>query len=310
MAIPVALASKRPPRRNLFITTAAFVVFIAAISGGYWMFHAYDSQRAEQLRLAIEMERQTAEAQRKANEEKLADVARQRQAVMDAEARERQAKLETETQAAKAALERAEAEKKRLDQELKRTAAEKRAAESAAQKMSTTDKTKREEALPAKAPEPQQAPKEKRPTEPAVPETALDGAKGGAAMLPQITEPQNATKALQAAKQGKELDRFNGTYIGRFCFKERSGMVCWTVALKVEHGLISASWPSREKGKTAYAKGTISADGAIVMKLYGWYPDGSQSEANMTGTCNNDMISVSGTWERGAPVSGNCKREL
>jgi class 3 adenylate cyclase len=251
-AIPVALTSKKPPMmlRKFFIAVAAIVALTAVISSGYWMYHTYDMQRSEQLRLAIERERQTAEAQRKATDEKLADEAHQRQAVIEAEARERQAKWEAETQAAKAAMERAEAEKKRLDQELKRTAAEK-----------------------------------------------------------HVAEPPIATKAPQAAKQGKTA-RFDGTYNGHLCTRP-SGLPrerCWPVALKIEHGALSAAWTQGVGGKTSYAKGTISTSGSVTMTIDSWQLNGNPTDANLTGTWDNDTIHVSGTWKSGLPVTGNWKR--
>ena len=310
MPVPVASVPERSSRSNLLIIAAAVIVLIVVVSGGYRMYRAYDARRAEQLRGAIEVERQAAEVQRKTNEEQLAAEARQRQAVLEAEARERQAKLEAEAQSAKEALERAEAEKKRLDQELKRTAAEKRTAESAAQKMAA-DKTKREETATVKTTEPQQAAAEKRPAESAVPETVAGKAKGGEATLPQTAEPQSATKVPQAAKQGMGLDRFDGTYNGRLCNARPGGLLgerCWPVALKVEHGTLFAAWIHRASGKTSYAKGTISTDGTVALNLDGWQPNGKPTDANMTGTWDKDMIGVSGTWKTGIPVTGNWKR--
>ncbi|MBI5592259.1 MAG: hypothetical protein HY881_17475 [Deltaproteobacteria bacterium] len=242
-AIPVPKPSERPPRRKPLFAMAALVMLIAVI-GGYWIYSAYDARRAEQLRNAIEIERQAAEVQRKASEEKLANEARQRQDSIEAETRERQAKLEAEAQAAKEALERAEAEKKRLDQELKRTA-----------------------------------------------------------------EPQSATKAPQAAKQGK-INRFDGTYNGHLCTRP-SGLPrerCWPVALKIEHGTLSAAWTQGVSGKTSYAKGAVSTSGAVTMTIDGWQINGNPTDANLTGTWENDMIRVSGTWKSGLPVTGNWKR--
>jgi class 3 adenylate cyclase len=270
-AIPVALASKKPMMmRKLFIAVAAIVALTAVISSGYWMYHAYDMQRSEQLRLAIEKERQAAEAQRKAADEKLADEVHQRQAVIDAETRERQAKLEAETLAAKAALERAEAEKKRLDQELKRTT------------------------------------REKRPAESPVQDPAVDKAK--TARPPQTAPPQSTKKAPQAANLNMGVDRFDGIYNGRLCSRPGlPGEKCWPVALKIEHGTLSAAWPHGASGNTSYAKGTISTDGAIAMTLHGWQQNGRPTSANMTGTWDSDTIRVSGTWQGAIPVTGNWK---
>ena len=71
-AIPVSLARERSPGRKLAAMAAALAVLIAIAGGGYWIFRDYDARRAEEVRRAIDVEHQSAEAQRKAAEEQLA----------------------------------------------------------------------------------------------------------------------------------------------------------------------------------------------------------------------------------------------
>jgi class 3 adenylate cyclase len=112
--MPTALEPERPKGKKVRGLIAALITLILVAGSGYWAFRNYEARRAEELRLAVEKERQAAEMERKTNEQQLA-----------AEAAQRQAKVEAEALAAKAALDRAEADKKRLDQELKRSMAEK-----------------------------------------------------------------------------------------------------------------------------------------------------------------------------------------
>ncbi len=151
-AIPATSTPERQKGRKLTGIIAAVIALIAVAGGGYWIFQNYETRRAQELQQAVDLERQSAEARRKAaeaqakeNEEQLTAKAQRFQAKLESEAYQRQAseaqqrkvKIEAETQEAKAALNRAENEKKRLDQEIKRATAEKRAAELTAQEKTT-----------------------------------------------------------------------------------------------------------------------------------------------------------------------------
>jgi hypothetical protein len=57
-------------------------------------------------------------------------------------------------------------------------------------------------------------------------------------------------------------------------------------------------------------KGTISADGSLSLTLEGWQADGKSATANMSGKCDNNVISASGYWKGGPPVTGNWKRDF
>ena len=118
--MPTASVPERSGGRKVGGLITALITLIVVAGIGYWAFRSYEARRVEELRWAVEGERQAAEVQRKANEEQLA-----------AESAQQQAKLVAEALAAKAALERAEADKKRLDQELQRSVAEKTYADKA-----------------------------------------------------------------------------------------------------------------------------------------------------------------------------------
>lgn len=153
---PPVLSSKHPPIRKkpVVVGVAIFASVAAVVVGGYYLHTIYEDHRVDQLHKMIETERQTAETQRREMEEKFA-----------AGQREREARLEAEKQAARKALEQSEAEKKRLDQELKQAAAEKRSSEQAAKKM-VPPKTKQEEPPVVKPPAIQQTTTNRKQTAP------------------------------------------------------------------------------------------------------------------------------------------------
>ena len=287
-AMPVTSAPERPKGRKLTGIIAAVIALIVVAGGGYWIFRDYETRRAEELHRAVEVERQAAKIQGKANEEQLAAKTQQLQAKLEAEAYQRQAaeaqqrkvKLEAEAQAAKAALDRAEADKERLDQEIKRAATERRAAELTVQ------------------------------------EKTAGRAQGGQTAPPRAAEPQrtaNAPAAAPPAKDVKAPDRFDGTYGGGLCNEPRSLLqkkTCWSAALKIDHGKVLATWTHRATGNSSHAKGTISADGNLSLTLEGWQADGRSATANMSGKCDNNVISASGYWKGGPPVTGNWKRDF
>ena len=285
-AMPVTSAPERPKGRKLTGIIAAVIALIVVAGGGYWIFRDYETRRAEELHRAVEVERQAAKIQGKANEEQLAAKTQQLQSKLEAEAYQRQAaeaqqrkvKLEAEAQEAKAALDRAEADKERLDQEIKRAATERRAAELTAQ------------------------------------EKTAGRAQGGQTAPPRAAEPRrtaNAPAAAPLTKDVKAPDRFDGTYDGGLCNEPRDLLrkkTCWSAALKIEHGKVLATWTHRTTGNSSHAKGTISADGSLSLTLEGWQADGRSATANMSGKCDNNVISASGYWKGGSPVTGNWKR--
>jgi hypothetical protein len=292
-SMPATLTPEQPKGRKLTGIIATVIALIALAGGGYWIFQNYEPRRAEELRQAVDHERQSAEAKRKAaeakakaNEEQLTAKAQQLQAKLEAETYQRQAaeaqqrkvKIEAETQEAKAALDRAESDKKRLDQEIKRAAAERRAAELTAQEKTTGRSPDGQTALPRAA--------ESRRT----------------ATAPAAAPPAGDVKAS---------DRPDGAYEGRLCNEPRGisqKKMCWDVDLKIEHDKVVATWTHRRTGNSSHMKGKISADGSLSLKLEGWLPDGRSTSGNMSGKRDNNRISASGYWTGGLPVTGNWKR--
>ncbi len=288
-ALPSPNAPVRAKSRKVFGMIAVFGTLIA-VAGGFWIFREYDVRRTEELRRAVaverqageeqrqrqaaEAERQAAEAKRKAAEEQLAAEA-ERRARVEAEAKQRQAQLDAEAQAAREALARAEAEKKRLDQELKRAAAEKRAAEKA------MDKPPGEQAAVAKA------------------------------VAPQPSSP--APEAAPPARELKGSARFDGVYEGQLCSERPSkmpGMRCWPLTLRVDGGRVHGTWTHVVTRKQASARGSIAADGSVLVTLDSWTPKGDPVDGSLTGNWEKNVITLSGKWKGGAPVSGTWKRSF
>lgn len=121
-----ALTPKPANIRKMPVAVAVLVIVgvISAVSGGYMMYRAYNSQDSGQLNKPAYLQNQAVDSQRRSSEEER----------LAAEQHERETKLEAEKQAALKALEQAQVEKIRLDQELKRTATDKRIAELEAEK--------------------------------------------------------------------------------------------------------------------------------------------------------------------------------
>jgi class 3 adenylate cyclase len=265
--ITVPSVRERPAGRKFAVIAAALALCIAITGGGYWLYSEYDARRVEEVRRAVDLERQSAEAQRKANEERLA-----------ADARQQQAKLEAEAQAAKLALQKAEAEKLRREQEMKRAAAQGSAADSSAQAQKPVT------------------------------------AQGDQTKVASVQEGQRAMKPPDAdkpAKEPKALDRFEGTYEGRMCTERRiesTGMRCWPVTVRIEQGKLQANWIAKIVNKPSYAKGMISPDGSVSITVEGWLPDGRPTEGSMTGKWKDNTINASGAWKGGPTLMGNWKR--
>jgi hypothetical protein len=269
--MPAASGRERQIGGKLLGIVAALVVLIAATGSGFYIYRNYETQRAEELRRAVEVERQATESKRQAEEAQRQSLEAQRKAKEEqlaAEAAQRQTRLEAESQAAKAALEQAEADKKRLDQELKRTVAEKAAA----------DKTSSQPVAP-KATEPQRT--------------------------------TSAPATVPPPKELKGIERFDGAYDGRLCSDRRGpvgGKRCWPVMIKVQRGAITGTWTNPGTDNVSRAKGTISTEGAVSMTLESWQINGRPTEASVTGSWDANSITVSGAWKSGLPVSGGWKR--
>jgi hypothetical protein len=110
----------------------------------------------------------------------------------------------------------------------------------------------------------------------------------------------------------KAVDRFDGMYAGRMCSVNRDGSPrCWGVGLTVQHGTLSAAWPSSFSTELARAKGTISPEGAVDLVLAGFNPkNGGPLPGSLGGRWANNAITASGAWSNGAPINVTWTRAL
>ena len=282
-----ATAPPRPKQGWKLVGILALLgALVLAAGSGYWLYRGHETLRTEELRQTIEKARQATETERlaadaqtaKAAQDKTAAEEAQRkakEAQLAAETSQHQARLEAEAQATKAALERAKVEKKRLDQELKRAETEKLAIDAA-----PPDKAAAKAHL-------EETPKLMEPARPASTPTAMPPAKA--------VEP---------------TDPFDGTYEGSLCNDRSfssSDKKCWPLFLKVEHGVASGKW-TNPAGRQGHVRGTIFPDGTVAITLDAWQPSGKPTDASLTGKWENNMISVSGKWKEGLPVTGDWTR--
>ncbi len=100
----------------------------------------------------------------------------------------------------------------------------------------------------------------------------------------------------------------DGTYSGQFCNQiPDKAPFCWPVPLVVRSGITEGSWVGSTK-QVATARGTVSEDGSVNLKLAAWAKNGAPVEATLTGKLINDTITASGRWNAGIAVSGEWKR--
>jgi hypothetical protein len=71
---------------------------------------------------------------------------------------------------------------------------------------------------------------------------------------------------------------------------------------------LSSTWGSRFSDNPAHANGTIAADGSVTLGLEGFKQDGGPLGGKMNGNWADNMISVTGNWSNGAPVTANWTR--
>ncbi len=79
---------------------------------------------------------------------------------------------------------------------------------------------------------------------------------------------------------------------------------CWGVGLTVQHGALSATWPTRFNNQSAHAKGSITADGAIKLAIDGYSQNGRALWGTMNGRLADNKITVSGAWSNNVPING------
>jgi class 3 adenylate cyclase len=220
-------------------------------------------------------EASVAEEARRAGEAQQAAQQRQAEESRAAiEAAKREATLQAELKAAKDAAENAAATKKADEQRRLSEAATRRVAETA------TPKVREDQArVAAAAPQP-------------------------AAAVPEV-----AASAPNTPAGG--LDRYDGIYSGQLCnmfVEPEPKTVCWGVAMKVEQGVMLASWMNPKAGQLDSARGKISPQGKVDMTLEGHGPSGNVGHALMMGTISGTDITASGAWGNGLRVTGKWTR--
>ena len=287
----------RASRKGPIVVAAAVIAGLIAVGGaGYWLYRDY-GLRTEGARRAEDAQR-SAEAQRKAELDKAA-----------AAAAEKEARLLAELQSAKEALTHAEATKRKAEQE-------RLAAEAAQREARIQGELKAAKEAQQKAEQSERSADEARKAASAAMDTAAAAAKKAAEAERQAaaTAAQNAAtkadaepKSMQVAAAGaaNAAAPRDGTYIGRMCSTNPDGSVrCWGVGMNVQHGALSATWPTRFNDQPAHANGTIAADGAIKLAIDGYTQNGRALSGTMNGRLVDNKITVAGTWSNRVPING------
>jgi class 3 adenylate cyclase len=267
-AMALPFVSKRRSRPTWVGVAIAAGVVGLALAGGYALYRNHDASVAEEARRAAEAQQV---AQQRQEEQSRAAI----------ETAKREAAMQAELKAAKDALESAAANKK-ADEE---------------RKLAETPTRRATEAAPPKA---------------------REGQSKVAAVSPQPTtaapQPAPAAPAVAAAAPSTlaaALERYDGIYSGQLCnmfVDPEPKTVCWGVAMKVEQGVMLASWMNPKAGQLDSARGRISPQGKIDLTLEGHGPGGNVGHALMMGTISGSDITVSGAWGNGLRVTGKWTR--
>jgi class 3 adenylate cyclase len=255
-------AARRGSKSRMLVAAAGIVTMLAA-GAAYLGYREHESQLAEQARIA--------DAQRKADQDRLAAAAAQQES-----------KLQAELQAAKDALQQAEASKRQS--ELDRAAAESAQREAKLQGELNAAKN----AL-AKAGQ-----NDKK---------ADADAKSPVAASPKV--------ALASVAPNGAFARFDGSYKARFCNhnESRGGTTrCWNAVVVAQDGKLSSTWPSKSSGNPVLAKGTIAPDGGMHMTIDGFLPDGRPLRGTVSGTWASDKFTLSGSWHNGVGLNADLAR--
>ncbi len=65
---------------------------------------------------------------------------------------------------------------------------------------------------------------------------------------------------------------------------------------------------SRFNNNPAHAKGAIVANGNVTLSLDGYTPNGRVLAGNMNGNWADNVITATGAWSNGAPLTANWTR--
>jgi class 3 adenylate cyclase len=321
-ALPSIPTWRRYAKQRLIAAGMSAIVLIA-VAGGYWVYRTHDTQRINEARVAAEKEagraaadeaRMNVEAQRKAELERTARDATEREAKLRAELLTAQGKAERERIAREAAQREA---KLQVEQErIAREAAQREAKLQAEPERIAREAAQREAKL--------QAEQERIAREAAQREAKLQAELKAAQVELQQAEAAKKQAAQQAAvtaavpqkaasSAGAGPNRYDGTYQGRICTQDdvgTSAQKCRPAAVTVKQGTVSGSLLAGGSGKRQYLKGTISPEGTVKIALEGFNRKGKPITGAMTGTWSNDTITTSGTWHHnGTQVKATWKRE-
>ena len=275
---------------------AVAVVAVGALAGGaFALYRLAESKRAEQDALAaqvasekaaVEEARRAAEAQAQRAQEAESKAERERAA---AEAAKREIALQAQLQSAEEARRRAEADRKRLDDERQRAEADRSRLEKERQGIE-------EEKRAADA----RLASEKR---------AADASRAETEKKLALAAPAPAQTATSAGGAGSP--RFDGDYAGSMCnFPENPARrFCWTSKFHIEGGGAAWSWMSRVTGKRASARLTITPDADVAVAMDGWnINDGSPLAGTLRGRASDAGIDAQGRWANGAPMEAHWTR--
>ena len=278
----------RASRKGPFAIAAGIVAAVVAIgAAGYWWYLDHDAQVTEQARVA-----RLAEAQRKADVDKVA-----------AEAAAKEAQLQAQLQSAKDALTQAEASKRKAEGDRAAAEAAQREAKMQAELKSTKDALQRAAEGEKKAEEARLASAAALQASEAAAAKVAEKARGTAATKGAANERPATAPGAAARVAAKGVDRFDGSYVGRMCSVNADGSArCWPVSLVFQHGALSADWLNRAN-QPSHAKGTLAADGTVKLALDGYTSKGRAMAGEVTGTVVDNKLTVSGNWSNGTPVS-------
>ncbi len=280
-------AARRAGGGSARAIVGAAVIAAVLAGGGYWFYSDREAKRMGEETLnaqlaaekrAAEDARQTAQEQSRRAAEAEGRAERER---LVTEATKREAALQAQLQSADEARRRAEAERKRVDEERQRAEADKRAAEGRAEAERRATEARAE------------AGKRQRAT---TSTASIEGSRG------------TATGATQPAAGGSSVDAaYVGQFCN---FPANPGRkFCWRVPLKFQNGVATPTWASRVAGKYANARVTIDQAGVVKVTLDGWNSmDGSPLTGTLSGRLADDRIDVEGRWANGAPIEGHWTR--
>jgi glycerophosphoryl diester phosphodiesterase len=100
----------------------------------------------------------------------------------------------------------------------------------------------------------------------------------------------------------------DGSYLGQLCNQmPNAAPFCWPVALVVRGGVAEGGWISATR-RSAVARGTVTPDGQMELRLQTWAANDSPVEAVLVGRAADGAIAGSGEWSVGGKVAGEWKR--